>query len=150
ALVEIGLIVAVTVAFARQNEHVETLVRLDQCVDQAHGVGRMDIVVDFAVHKEEGALEIGGQLGVRGHLDLEARLDLRPGFLFLALVLLVLVLFVGLGIDRFFLKRFGILLLALLLLAIFQGLGVLLLDLLLFALFLFLGLLVGVLAAVLC
>ena len=51
-------------ALAREDEHVETLVGADQGVDHADGVGRVDVVVDVAVHQHQMAFQVGGDLRI--------------------------------------------------------------------------------------
>src|SRR5450756_804762 len=52
------------VAGAGDDDHVETLVGLDERVHQAQGIRRMDVVVDVAVHEQQLALEVLGDLGI--------------------------------------------------------------------------------------
>ena len=49
---------------AREDEHIETLVGADQGVDHADGVGRVDVVVDVAVHQHQMAFQVGGDLRI--------------------------------------------------------------------------------------
>ena len=64
--VEIFVHVAEAVALAGEDEHVEAFARPDERIDDAEGVGRVDVVVDVAVHEEQVALEARGYLGVGG------------------------------------------------------------------------------------
>src|SRR5438093_4675826 len=50
---EVRLVIHERVSLARQDQHVEPLVRLDQRVDQPHRVRRMHVVVDLAVHQHQ-------------------------------------------------------------------------------------------------
>ena len=61
---EIFIHVAEAVALAREDEHVETLVGADQGVDHADGVGRVDVVVDVAVHQHQVAFQVGCDLRI--------------------------------------------------------------------------------------
>src|SRR5262245_49255235 len=95
AAIEVGLVVAVGMALARNDQHVEALVSLDQSIDKPHGVGRVHVVVHVAVDEQNSAFEVLGQFGIRRHPDLElgqGRRLLLFFFLFLDSVFLDFVL----------------------------------------------------------
>jgi hypothetical protein len=82
ALGEIRLIRALAMALPRQKERLEPFVRLDQGVHQTQHIGRVHVVVQIAVDQQQGASQVGGQLGIGRNLDLIARR--RLGILVLA------------------------------------------------------------------
>src|SRR5206468_11880618 len=81
----------------RQDQHVEPLVRLDEGVDQPHGIRRVNVVINLAVHEQQGAFQVGRQLGVGRHLNLEADLLLFGLDVLLFVLLLVFLLVLGVG-----------------------------------------------------
>ncbi len=93
ALGEVARVLTVSVTFAGDDQHVEALVGFDEGVDQAHGAGGVDVVVHVSVHQEQVAFQVLGQLGVGGHVDLEAGLPLD---LLLVLALLIVLLLISL------------------------------------------------------
>src|SRR5262249_20433585 len=124
---EVGLLVAEGVRLARQDQHVEPLVRPDQGINQPDRVRRVHVVVHVPVNEQQVPLQVGRQLGVRRYLDLELhlrRLVLLGFGLFLILIAFVLLGF-GLFLVLLTLILFGFGLLLVLLGLVFLGLGLL-------------------------
>ena len=61
---EVFVHIAESVALAREDEHIETLVGTDEGIDDTDRVRRMHVVVDITVHEHEVSLQVGGNLRI--------------------------------------------------------------------------------------
>ena len=56
---EVFVHVAETMPLAWKDEHIESLVRADECINDADGVGRIDSVVDIAMDQQQMTFQAG-------------------------------------------------------------------------------------------
>ena len=84
---EILIHVAETMTLAREDEHIETLVRTNEGIDYANSVRRMNVIVDVAVHEHQVSFQVGSYLRIS--LDRVNKCGISCSYLLLDSVMLL-------------------------------------------------------------
>lgn len=74
---EVFVHVAETMPLAWKDEHIESLVCAYECINDADGVGRIDIVVDIAMDQQQMTFQAGCNFLIRVDMVNEGSIALR-------------------------------------------------------------------------